>query len=125
MLGAQFCIQACLFLILFVLALIGFFKGGEKVPRSNNIAAMTASLGGVVVFTLLFGVGAWIVNYLQLDASHSIVYWIGVAISVAYTAPQLPAKLRNNWRDAVHEDAMTRRLLRTPRIIDRPNGHPR
>jgi hypothetical protein len=112
MLAAQFCIQACLFLIMFVLALIGFVAGAEKVPRSNNVAAMTASLGGVVVFTLLFVAGLWIVGYLQIDPLRTpIVFWVCVAFSAVYIAPQLPAKLRNSWRDAVHEDAFLRRAF--------------
>jgi hypothetical protein len=110
MLVAQFCIQACLFLVLFVFALIGVLKGNEKMPRSNNVAAMAASLGGVVVFTFLFFVGSWIIDYLQLDPSRpaTIVFWVCVAFSAVYVAPQLPMKLKNGWRDAVHQDAMLR-----------------
>lgn len=113
MLAAQFCIQACLFLVLFAFALIGFVAGAEKVPRSNNIAAMAASLGGVVVFTLLFVPGLWIVGYLQIDPLRTapIVLWVCVAFSAVYIARQLPTKLRNSWRDAMHEDAFLRRAF--------------
>jgi hypothetical protein len=111
MLAAQFCIQACLFLILFVFAVIGYVAGSEKVPRSNNVAAMAATSSGVAVFSVLLFVGSRVVGYLQLDPLHSIVFWVGVAISVAYIAPQIPTKLKNGWRDATQEDAMLRRAF--------------
>jgi hypothetical protein len=111
MLAAQFCIQACQFLILFLFAVIGFVTGSKKVPRSNNVAAMAATFSGVAVFSVLLFVGWWIVGYLQLDPPRSIVFWVGIAISVAYIAPQIPAKLKNGWRDATLEDAMLRRAF--------------
>jgi hypothetical protein len=42
---------------------------------------------------------------------HHAAFWIGVAISVAYIAPQIPTKLKNFWRDTMHEDAMLRRAF--------------
>lgn len=111
MLAAQLIIQACLFLILFVFALIGFVTAAEKVPRENNLAAMGASASGVVVFSLLFVGGLWIAVYLQLALSGTaaIVFWVCVAFSTAYISPQLPKKLRNGWRDTIHEDAIMRK----------------
>jgi hypothetical protein len=111
MLAAQFSIQACLFLVMFVFAVTGFITGSEKVPRSNNAAAMAATSSGVAVFLVLLVVGSSLVGYLQLDPLHSIVFWVGVAISVAYIAPQIPAKLKSGWRDAMQEDAMLRRAF--------------
>jgi hypothetical protein len=121
MLAAQFVIQACLFLVLLVFALIGFIAGAEKLPRSNNIAAMAVSLGGVVAFTLLFVVGLWLVDYLQLAPSgavpwpsrtvDSILFWVCFAFSLLYILPQLPTKPKNGWRDAMHKDAMLRRAF--------------
>jgi hypothetical protein len=124
MLSAQFYIQVCLFLVLFVFALIGFIKG--TVPRTNNLAAMSASLGGVAVFTLLFFVGSWIVDYLQLEPSGAatIVYWVFVAFSTAYIANQIPAKLRNGWRDATQEDAMLRRAFENAKNYQPPKRPP-
>ncbi|TAI65702.1 hypothetical protein CWO89_12230 [Bradyrhizobium sp. Leo170] len=111
MLASQLCIQAFLFLAQFVFAMIGFLKGGKKVPRSNNVAAMLASICGVAVFAALLFAGLWVTDYLQLSASRSITFWIGVAISVAYIAPQIPTKLKNGWRDTMHEDAMLRQAF--------------
>jgi hypothetical protein len=111
MLSAQFFIQICLSLVLFVFAVIGLVKG--TVPRGNNLAAMAASFSGVAVFTLLFVVGSWIVGYLQLAPSSAatIVYWVFVAFSATYIFNQLPAKLKNGWRDATQEDAILRRAF--------------
>jgi hypothetical protein len=121
--AAQFCAQACLFLAHFVFALIGFLKGEEKVPRRNNVAAMASSISGVAVFSLLFFGGFWIIGYLQLDPLRSIAFWIGVAISVAYIAPQVPTKLKNFWRDAMHEDAFVRRAFENAKNF-RPSKPP-
>jgi len=111
MLAAQFLFQACLFLVHFVLAMAGLLKGGDRVPRSNNVAAMAASISGVAVFAVLLFVGFTVVGYLQFDTLHSITFWVGVAISVAYIAPQIPTKLKSFWRDTMHEDAMLRRAF--------------
>jgi uncharacterized membrane protein YbhN (UPF0104 family) len=80
---------------------------------TNNLAAMAASLGGVVVYTVIFFVGSTIVDYLQPQPSGAatIVYWVFAAFSVAYILNQLPAKVKNGWRDATQEDAMLRRAF--------------
>jgi hypothetical protein len=113
MLSAQLFIQACVFLVTFVFGLIGLVKSADKVPRSSNVAAVAASIGGVALFTLLLFVGAWIIDYLQLAPSlaATIVYWGSVAFAVAYIFPQLPTKVRNNWRDTTQEDPMLRRAF--------------
>lgn len=109
MLAAQLVIQAALFLLLFVFALIGFVGAAERVPRSNNVAAMGASLAGAFAFAVLVIAGEWLARqYLTLSGTATSIFWACVAFSALYIAPQLPRKIRSGWRDAMYEDAFMR-----------------
>lgn len=96
--SAQLLLQAWLAVCQMIISAVGFVRG--RVPRSDTAMGMGVSLVQAVLWSLLLSGGYWLLTRLGFGwtDAENVVYWIFVALSALYMLPQIPSRLRKNWR---------------------------
>ena len=95
-------LQSWLALLQGIIGIIGLFDG--RVERKVNGVLVGFSFGAMVVCSLLWSVGFWLlydVLGFGYSAGETTVYWVFVAVSALYFLPQIPGRLGKTWRNAM------------------------
>jgi hypothetical protein len=101
-LSTQLFIQAWLAVASFFISFLGLVKGA--VPRETTALAMGVAIFSAILFSLLLYGGNWLLTEVlpfgQTEIEN-VVYWIFAGISALFILPQIPAKVRKSWRNAI------------------------
>lgn len=86
----------------FFIYFLGFVRGA--VPRKDNALAMGVAVFSSVLFSLLLRGGFWLLGDVLpfgWTRAETIVYWVFAVLSLLYTLPQIPLRVRKAWRLAM------------------------